>query len=291
MSDSDSDTLQRFLFEDLAARGEAVHLHATWQTVLARRAYPPAVRQVLGEALAAAALLAATIKFDGTLTLQIQASGPLRLLVVQVSAAHGLRGLARWDGEPEPAPLRELCGNGTLVLSIEYQPGREPYQGMVGLHGDSLAAALESYFAHSEQLPTRIRLAADADSAAGLLLQQLPGATSQDPDGWNRLEMLAATLDAAELLALDNTTLVHRLFHQEDLRLFAAEPLHFHCSCSRERTAGMLRTLGEADLHQALAEQGALHVDCEFCGHRYSFDAIDIAGLFTATLATPITRH
>ncbi len=287
----DRDCLQRFLFENLPIRGEIVRLDATWRTVLERRAYPPAVRQVLGEAVAAAALLSATIKFDGVLTLQIQARGPLRLLVVQVAADRTLRGLARWDGEPEPSPLPTLCGDGTLVLTLDAGSGKEPYQGVVALRGDTLAETLEHYFAHSEQLPTRTWLAADDQTAAGLLLQQLPG-DDAEPDVWRRLSFLADTLQAAELRRLEASTLLRRLFHEEDVRLFAPQSFRYRCNCSRERTAGMLRALGESELRQALVEGRALQVDCEFCGHRYTFDSLDIAGLFAvADPAPPVVHH
>lgn len=287
------DCLQRFLFEDLPIRGEFAQLDAAWQTVLERRAYPSAVRQVLGEAVAAAVLLSTTIKFDGLLTLQIQARGPLRLVVVQVTSKRTLRGLARWDGEPPaPAALRNLCGDGTLILTLDLGQGQDPYQGVVGLRGDSLAEALEEYFERSEQLPTRIRLAADSRTAAGLLLQQLPGNATADPDAWNRLSLFATTLQPVELLELDASSLVRRLFPQEDVRLFAPQRFHYRCACSRERTATMLRALGEHELRQTLAERGTLHVDCEFCGCRYVFDPIDIAGLFAAiTPNASATRH
>lgn len=287
----DRSFLHRFLFERLAARGEIVRLAATWRAVLERRAYPPAVRQVLGEATAAAAVLSATIKFDGLLTLQIQASGPLRLVVVQVTPERTLRALARWDGEPEPAPLRDLCGDGTLTMTVDPGRDREPYQGMVSLRGDTLAEALEDYFARSEQLPTRIHLAADERVAAGLLLQRLPGADA-DADGWNRLGGLAATLQPGELLELDAPVLLRRLFHEEDVRLFEPDAFRYRCTCSRERTAAMLRTLSEDELRQTLDEQGAIHVDCEFCGHRHAFDAIDIAGLLSGVAPDASTaRH
>ena len=287
------DCLHRFLFERLAARGEIVHLDAAWRTVLERRVYPPAVRQVLGEVVAAAALLSATIKFDGLLTLQIQARGPLRLLVAQVASDYTLRALARWDGEPAPAPLRALCGDGTLILTLDLGSGRDPYQGVVGLHGDTLAEALEEYFERSEQLSTRIWLAADEQTAAGLLVQHLPDATTADADGWDRLGALAATLGPTELLRTAAPKLLRRLFHQEDVRLFAPRGFRYRCNCSRERTAAMLRALGEIELRQALDEQGALYVDCEFCGHRFPFDRVDFAGLFaTATPADiSIARH
>jgi molecular chaperone Hsp33 len=286
------DALYRFLFESLAVRGEIVHLDAAWRTVLERRAYPPAVRMALGETLAAAVLLSATIKFDGLLTLQIQARGPLRLLVAQVTSERTLRGLARWDGEPTPAPLRDLCGDGVLILTLDPGGSGDPYQGVVGLNGATLAEALEEYFSRSEQLVTRLRLAADEHTAAGLLLQQLPDATSTDPDGWNRLGALTATLHPTELLRTDPPKLVRRLFHEETPRLFDPREFRYRCACSRERTRAMLLALGESELRQALDEQGALHVDCEFCGQRYPFDRVDLAGLFAAASAdASIARH
>ena len=273
------DFLHRFLFEQLAVRGEIVQLDTTWQTVLARRAYPPAIRRVLGEASAAAALLAATIKFAGRLTLQIQSAGPLRLLVVQVTSERTLRALARWEGEPETAALNDLCAGGRLILTLDPGLGREPHQGVVSLDGDTLASALETYFARSEQLPTRFQLAADERVAAGLLLQRMPETQSKDPDAWNRLATLAATLRPAELLELEPTALLHRLFHAEEVHRFAPERFSFRCNCSRERTASMLLALGSDELRETADEHGDLHVDCEFCGHRYTFDSIDIAGL------------
>jgi len=288
---SDRDCLQRFLFETLPIRGEIVWLDATWRTVLERRAYPAAIRQVLGEAIAAAALLSATVKFDGLLTLQIQARGPLRLLVVQVAADRTLRGLARWNGDPEPAPLRALCGDGTLVLTLDAGSGKEPYQSVIELRGDTLTETLEHYFAHSEQLPTRIWLASDEQTTAGLLLQQLPG-NDAEPDAWRRLNVLADTLQSTELLRLDASTLLRRLFHEEDIRLFAPRSFRYRCNCSRERTASMLSALGENELRQALTDGRTLQVDCEFCGHRYVFDPLDIAGLFAATGPAPsVVRH
>ncbi len=280
------DSLYRFLFEPLAVRGEMVHLDAAWRTVLERRTYPPAVQQALGETLAAAVLLSATIKFDGLLTLQVQARGPLRLLVAQVTSERTLRALARWDGEPAPAPLRDLCGDGTLILTLDLGAGQDPYQGVVGLHGDTLAEALEEYFKRSEQISTRIQLAANDQTAAGLLLQRLPGVAATDTDGWERLSVLSATLQPVELLRTDAPTLVRRLFHQEEVRLFDPRGFRYCCTCSRERTAAMLGVLGETELRRALDEQGALYVDCEFCGHRYPFDRVDLAGLFTA--ASPV---
>lgn len=288
----DRDSLRRFLFEHLDARGEIVHLDAVWRTVLERRDYPPAVRQVLGEATAAAALLSAAIQFDGLMTLQIQASGPLRLVVVQVTPERTLRALARWDGEPATGPLRELCGDGALILNLDSGQGREPYQGVVSLRGERLAEALEDYFERSEQLPTRIQLTADAQAAAGLLLQRLPDAGLASQEDWNRLSLLTATLRPQELLELDAAALLLRLFHEEDVRLFKPAAFGYRCTCSRERTAAMLYALGETELRETAAKQDTLEVDCEFCGQRYAFDAIDLSGLLAGAASdASITRH
>ncbi|HXH02334.1 MAG TPA: Hsp33 family molecular chaperone HslO [Candidatus Competibacteraceae bacterium] len=288
-----SDTLQRFLFERLGVRGELVQLAQSWRTVLERRDYPPVIRRVLGEAMAAAGLLYATIKFDGQLTLQLQGgNGLLHLLLVQCQADGTLRGLARWHGEPAPAPLAQLCGGGTLVLTLESAKG-ERYQGLVAIHGNNLAGALEEYFDRSEQLPTRLWLAADGERAGGLLLQRLPGQSRGDADGWNRIGMLAATLSEAELLGLDSGTLLRRLFHEEDLRLFEPQSLRFRCTCSRERIEAVLRSLGGQELRALLSERGKVGVDCEFCGQHYGFDAVDVEALLAAPgqPEVPTTRH
>jgi molecular chaperone Hsp33 len=261
--------------------------------VLERRDYPPAVRRLLGEAMVATALLSASIKFQGLLTLQLQSNqGPLRLLVVQCGGEGNLRGLARWRGEVGEAPLFTLCAEGTLVITIDPGFGKDRYQGIVSLTGDSLAAALEEYFAYSEQLPTRLRLLANERTAAGLLLQRLPGETLE-ADAWKRIEALGATLTDQELLNLDAQEIVHRLFHQEDVRLFEAQPMSFRCTCSRERIESMLLSLGYAEVKSVLQEQGRVSVTCEFCGMCYGFDAVDVEGLFAAAMRSGIStaRH
>lgn len=289
----DRDSLHRFLFENLAVRGEIAHLDAAWQAILERRDYPAPVRRLLGEALVAAALLSATIKFDGLLTLQIQGKGPLRLLLVQCTSERTLRGLAHWEGEVDEAPLPVLCGeDGILLMTIDPGFGQESYQSAIALSGVSLAAVLEDYFGRSEQLPTHFQLAADEHQAAGLLLQRLPETVS-DPDAWNRIEHLGATLTEPELLGLDVLSLLRCLFHEEDVRLFEGEPLSFRCTCSRERTASVLRSLGQEEVRDILSEQGRVSVKCEFCGMDYEFDPVDAEGLFAplVPLEAPPTRH
>lgn len=281
---SDSDRLYRFLFEHTGIRGNLVYLDASWRAVLAAHPYPEAVRDPLGEALAAVSLLASTIKFSGSLILQAQGSGPIRTLVAQTTHEHKVRGLARWEGEVEPAgTLPARFGEGYLALTIERQ-GAEPYQGIVPLEGQDLAAALERYFRDSEQLPTRLWLSASAHRAAGLAIQRLPGKGMSDED-WERIGMLAGTITGEELLGQPSRDLLHRLFNEEEVRLFDPVPVAFRCGCSRERIGQTLRLLGKDEITQIIAEEGVVEVTCEFCNRAYVFDAVDTGQLFVA--ATP----
>jgi len=279
MTASDHDTLQRFLFDELGIRGQIVHLDATQQTLLQSHPYPPPVAALLGQTAAASLLLSGIIKFDGSLTLQAQGKGPVELVLVQATAKRTLRGMARWSGEVSDGTLAEQFGGGHLAVTIDPGPNKDNYQGLVGLEGDTLATALEDYFQRSEQLDTRLWLSADGNRARGLLLQMLPG-EAKDPDGWNRISLLAGTLTDQELLDLPGQTLLQRLFREEDLRLFEPEPVAFRCSCSRERIDTTLRSLGQAEVDDMIAEQGSLSITCEFCNREYHVDAIDTAKLF-----------
>jgi len=289
-----SDSLQRFMFEHAAVRGEIVHLEATWKAVLERRDYPPALRTVLGELMAAAALLSATLKFSGSLIMQIQGGGPVRLLVVECGADLTMRAMAHWDGDlAEGAALPELVGEGRFVITIDPKKGRQTYQGIVDLEGGSVAAVLENYMQRSEQLDTRIWLAADSHGAAGLLLQKMPDGPEADTDAWNRAVHLGATVKPRELLDLPAREIIHRLFHEEDIRLFDSSPVHFGCTCSRERVANTLRMLGHDEVRSLLDEIGYIEADCEFCNHHYVFDAVDAEQIFASDVAGPAghTRH
>ena len=287
------DNLQRFIFENAPIRGEIVHLDATWQAVLERRQYPPRVREVLGELMAAAALLTSTLKFDGRLIMQIQGKGPVSLLVVECTSDRTMRAIAQWQGEIPDAPLAALVGDGRLAVTIDPLKGKERYQAIVALEGLTVAEAFENYFARSEQLATRLWLASDPQQAAGMLLQRLPDAEPSDDDAWVRAVHLGSTITREELLALPVHEIVHRLYHEEDIRLFSRMPVSFRCSCSRERVEAVLRMLGRDEIHSILDEQGAVSVDCEFCGSRYEFDRIDAEQLFTALHSVPAapTRH
>jgi molecular chaperone Hsp33 len=293
MPQRDGDTLNRFIFEDTNVRGEVVHLDATWHAVLERHRYPPVVRDLLGEALAAAALLVTTIKSSSSLTLQIQGDGPVNMIVVQADANQTLRGLARWKGPVVAGPLRQQVGSARLAITLDPGEGREHYQGIVGLEAeDSLAEALETYFQRSEQLDTRLWLAANDQRAAGMLIQALPD-TLADSGAWERTVHLGATVTDAELLELPHRELLRRLFHDEDVRVFNARPISFRCSCSRERIELMLRGLGYDEVRQIVDEEGEVAVTCEFCNQRYVFDPVDVEQLFAACdqPRVPPTRH
>jgi len=289
---SEHDHLYRFLFEDADVRGELVQLPNTYAELARRADYPAPVRDLLGRALAASALLTATIKFRGRLILQIQGGGPVTMLVVQAGSNGNLRATARWRGlVPRDGDVQALCGDGTLAITIEPE-GRESYQGVVDLRAGSLAAVLEGYFLNSEQLPTRVYLAADSDRAAGMLLQELPEADA-DEDAWPRLQHLADTLNDEELLGLGATEVLHRLFHDENLRLFDPTPFRFLCRCSRERVGNMLFSLGAEEVEATLEAQGQVEVTCDFCNAVYRFDAVDVGQLFAqgSVEPGPSTQH
>ena len=295
----DPDRLTRFLLEAAGVRGVRVHLDEAWREIASRAEYPHAVSMLLGQAVVATALLTAHAKVEGRLSLQLRGEqGPLRLLFAECTAAGTLRGIARLD-EDDPAEagqdgpgtanrpghdLRDFGPGAILAITIENPSpsGREPmrYQGLVPLEAPTLAGALEDYFRQSEQLPTRLLLVADASRAAGIMLQKLPGDAGDD-DGWTRASALLDTLAPQELLDWPVATLLHRLYHEDGARLMDQRPLRFDCSCSRERVADVLRSLGEDEARAAAAE-GMAEIRCEFCGQRYHFDADAIGALFAA---------
>jgi molecular chaperone Hsp33 len=288
-----ADRLQRFLLERAGARGAVVQLDESWQLAMSRVDHPPSVRGVLGHAIVAAALLASTLKFKGTLTLQVQSQGALELLVVQCTQALALRGVAK--AKPAAAALadfRDMAGGGNLAVTIEASE-TERYQGIVPLARASLASCLEEYFHRSEQLATRLWLAADGERAAGMLLQRLPHAGEAQAEDRARVQALALTLAEAELLATPAETLLGRLFPEEQVRVFKPATPRFHCPCSRERIEPVLRMLGGDDLRALLAQEGEVGVACEFCGKKYHFDRVDIEGLFATDALPPSsdTRH
>jgi molecular chaperone Hsp33 len=288
-----ADSLRRFLLESTPVRGEIVHLDATWRAVLERRSYPAPLEKLLGEMMAAAALLSATLKFEGSLIMQMQGSGPVQLLVVEATSEHTLRATAKWEGDLPDGNVKALLGSGRFVISIVPESGKQSYQGVVAMEGDSIAEVLEHYMAQSEQLETRLWLASDSRQAGGMLLQKLPAAPAMDADAWNRAIQLGMTIRQEELLTLPATEIIRRLYHEEDVRVFESRPVAFRCSCSRERVTSMLRMLGHDEVRSIIEEQDTVEVDCEFCGRHYSFDAVDAEQVFAAAHITraPPTKH
>jgi molecular chaperone Hsp33 len=301
-TDTSKDTLQKFIFDNAAVRGELVEISNAWREIQSRHAYPKAVRALLGEMVAAAALLSANLKFNGSIVMQIHGDGPVKLLVVECDAKLHLRATAKLREGAEvrdDASVVQLLnqhGRGRFVITLDPQdkvPGQQPYQGVVPLVGEDIATVIENYMLRSEQMDTRLWLAADEHVARGLLLQKLPrnsGAEGQvtqaseeeDLETWNRAIMLGQTLKQEELLTTDVETLLRRLFWEETIRVF--DPLHpqFHCTCSREKVGNMLKMLGQKEVESALHDLGELGINCDFCGKHYGFDAVDCAQLFAS---------
>lgn len=294
MTTDHGDRLHRFLLPQAAVRGQLVSLDDAWREIVSRHDLPACVRDRLGELAAAGLLLAASLKFDGKLVLQIHGDGPVSLLVVECDAGGSMRATAQIrDGAsiPDDADLGTLVnasGRGRFALTLD--PGRNPrlrpYQGIVPLEGGGVAEVLERYFARSEQVPSRLWLAADAHRATGLLLQRLPtedGRPVVDEDGWNRLQILADTSSAAELLTTSAPVLLERLFGGEPLGGFEQRACRFECGCSREKVAAMLRMLGREEVDSIVAERGTVDVRCEYCNQPYRFDRVDSMALFEST--------
>jgi molecular chaperone Hsp33 len=309
-----------FVCDGAPVRGEIVSISTAWQAVLARRNDPPVIRQILGDFVAAATLLSASLKFDGTLIIQAQSKGPISLLVVECSSNLTMRATVKLSVEPteiDPnatlADLLDAANTGRLVITLdptERQPGQPPYQGIVALQQDhngtavpvkNAAEAIMLYMRHSEQLETRIWLASNEQVVGGLLLQRLPnsgGHVHLDPqtaaEGWSRIQALGETITNDELLQLSPETTLRRLFLNESseagVRAFPTRPVKFACRCSRLKVADVLRMLGEEEVNSILAEQGAVETGCEFCGKAYRFDAVDCIQVFKTDLLTDATR-
>jgi molecular chaperone Hsp33 len=288
------DHVRRFIFENHPVRGHWVRLSEAWRELRAHSDYQPAVVELLGEAVAASVLLAATLKFRGTLTFQLQGNGILRLLVAQCTHDFRIRAVARCDEaalrairEAAPsAPLfRALTGSeGRLTVTVEAEERSMRYQGVVPLSGDSLAESLEAYFASSEQLPTRVRLTASTDSAAGMLVQKLPVADESEPEAvaevWEDAARGIVRLSPEALRRATLESLLTGAFPGHDLRLFRGAAVRFECRCSPGRVAGLLRALGAEEVREVLREQGSVTVTCEFCHRPYRFDPVNVEALF-----------
>jgi molecular chaperone Hsp33 len=286
------DALQRFVFDNTPIRGNIVHLNHTFNTALQHQNCPPVLRAALGELMAASALLAATLKMQGALVLQVQGKGLVKLLVVECNADLSMRATAKWASdssidELSSADFIELIGEGHFVITLDPKDGGQTYQGVVPLEGNSISEILQNYMQRSEQIETRIWLACDQQSAAGMLLQKLPDQPEQDADAWTRTGYLAETMRQEELLGLEPEDLLQRLFNQEDVRLFDAQPVKFNCSCSRSSVSSMLQLLGQQEVESIIEERGSIEVHCDFCNKDYEFDKVDVEQLFSASVVVP----
>ncbi len=307
--------LHKFIFEGLPVRGMLVRLDDSWREALKRResvgAFPPEVRALLGEMAAAGVLMQANIKFNGALILQVHGDGPVKLAVAEVQPELSFRATAKVVGEvPASARLEAMLnvhGQGRCAITLDPRdkfPGQQPYQGVVPLHGDQreplqqVSQVIEHYMLQSEQLDTRLVLAANDEVAAGLLIQRLPvegqgnlGRRNEDDIGiseaFNRIAILAATLTSEELLTLDADKILHRLFWEETLQRYEPLQPRFACSCSRERVRGMLQSLGREESDSLILERGLVEVGCDFCGVQYRFDAVDVGEMFTPERELP----
>jgi molecular chaperone Hsp33 len=289
-----NNVLNRYLFDDLSVRGELVQLDDTYQHIISSKDYPQQVQQLLGELLVATTLLTATLKFEGSITLQLQGDGPVSLAVINGDHDQKVRGVARWEGDiADDAGLHDLMGKGHLVITITPKQG-ERYQGVVGLEGDTLADCLESYFIRSEQLKTRLwfRLGEyqGKPHAAGMLLQVMPDGTGS-PDDFEHLEQLTNTVKDEELFSLPANELLYRLYNQEKVQLFTPQPVEFHCGCSRERSAGAILSVDKDEIYDILAEKGTISLHCDYCGTSYTFNEGDIAELYAQGNDTSKTVH
>lgn len=290
ISPGDAEGMVRgFLLEDLDIRGAVVRLGGAWRQIQARRGYAPAVRRLLGEMTAVAALIGCNLKQPGRLTLQAQGDGPVSLLVIDCTSKLGIRGMARAAADADSTPVPALLGGGKLVMTLQPDTSTNSYQSIVPLYGDTIAEVFEHYLMQSEQQPARLWLAAGDDAACGLFLQKLPGADRRDADGWERMQQLAATVTASELDSLPTADLLTRLFVEETIRLFQPRPVSYECPKDWNKVRNMLRSLGREEVEAILREKGEVLVHDDICNHEYRFDAAAIEEIFSDT--QPRTLH
>ncbi|WP_429026868.1 Hsp33 family molecular chaperone HslO [Aeromonas media] len=282
---SNQDLLYRYLFEEYEVRGELVQLDSTYRHIVDAQNYPVQVQKLLGELLVATSLLTATLKFEGSITVQLQGDGPVRLAVINGDHNQQLRGVARHEGDlPTDDKLQSLIGNGQLVITITPEEG-ERYQGIIALEADTLAACLEQYFAQSEQLATRLWIRTGhhegTPRAAGILLQELPARSEDHGADFDHLIQLTSTIKDEELFGLEAEEILYRLYHQDKVRVFDPQAIEFCCTCSRARCEGALLQIEKEEAVAMVQELGKIDMHCDYCGAHYEFDGIDIETLFS----------
>ena len=289
-----NNVLNRYLFEDLSVRGELVQLDEAYQRIITSKEYPAALQKLLGELLVSTTLLTATLKFEGSITLQLQGDGPVSLVVINGDNNQKVRGVARWEGDiADDATIHDMMGKGHLVITVDPKQG-ERYQGIVGLEGDNLTEILEGYFANSEQLKTRLWIRTGElegkAHAAGMLIQVMPDGTGT-PEDFEHLEQLTNTVKNEELFSLAANELLYRLYNQETVRLFEPQPVEFHCGCSRSRSGAAIVTIDRAEINDILAEVGSISLHCDYCGTSYTFDESEVSELFDQSTTDKKTLH
>lgn len=274
------DAVVPFVFDSMSVRGALVQLEGAWQRIQQDHGYARPVTEILGHAAATASLIAQSLKFDGSVTLQVSTDGPLGMLVMQCTDDLNLRGMSTAGEVAEDAAFSELVTGAHCAVTIDAGAMDRPYQGIVEINPESLAASFENYFARSVQIPSHLALAANASSCGGILLQQMPGESSATEDDWTRLGYLIATLRSEDLQEGATTRLLHKVFAEDDIRVFKARSVRFHCRCSQSKVEDVLRFLGEAETRDTLREKGQVVVTCEYCGKVRSFDAVDVSRVF-----------
>jgi len=289
-----TNVLNRYLFEDLSVRGELVQLDKAYQQIFTSKEYPAPIQTLLGELLVATTLLTATLKFEGSITMQLQGNGPVSLAVINGDNNQRIRGVARWEGDiADDAGLHDLMGKGHLVITIEPKKG-ERYQGVVGLEGDNIAQVIENYFLRSEQLKTRLWIRTGEHEgkrhAAGMLLQVVPDGTGS-PEDFEHLEQLTNTVKNEELFTLEANELLYRLYNQEQVKLFEPQEVEFLCGCSRDRSGAAIVTISRDEINDILAEEGSVSLHCDYCGTTYSFDSAQVAELYSQAQSDSKTLH
>ena len=282
---SNQDLLYRYLFEEYEVRGELVQLDHTYRHVVEAQNYPVQVQKLLGELLVATSLLTATLKFEGSITVQLQGDGPVRLAVINGDNNQQLRGVARFEGElPSDNKLQSLIGNGQLVITITPDQG-ERYQGIIALDADTLAGCLEHYFARSEQLATKLWIRTGyhegTPRAAGIMLQELPAQSEDHSNDFDHLTQLTSTIKDEELFGLEAEEILYRLYHQDKVRVFDPQAVEFRCTCSRERCEGALLQIEKEEVMEMVQELGKIDMHCDYCGAQYQFNGIDVETLFS----------
>lgn len=277
----EKDILQSFIFENMSIRGYLVNLTDTYHAIINQRPYPLAVKKLLGEAMMGCVFLSASLKFEGKLSLQFQGDHRLPLLIVQCDNQLNLRAMAKFEDLPNLDDYDDAFINGKLSLTLETAHQPNPYQSIVPIHSNSMRENLMHYLTQSEQIPNQIWLATSDDQMAGMMLQLMP---DNDPDQqeqtWEYALAMGQTLQDQELLTLDNEVLLHRLYHETDLRIFTSRPIHFKCSCSEDKMKNVILMLGETEAQEIVQQHGHIEMTCDFCNRHYEFDAVDTAALF-----------